>query len=471
MRFLLLSAAALLVLASCKPSEKNTKGNAKAGTSISVVVPQSFVPDTLQLLAWEGIQVKPVAIATAPTVANNLKTFEFPKNSYPAGFYYIGAGLNDAKAVMIGVDKQISISLDTSAQHNKFATALVTKGANNLILNQTIDSLNIHGQLFSDLIAIYPTAQQSPIELQKINAELKALDTRRQNLLQNLRKTAPNVANIAALYTYLSYPNNRKSETQLELDYFANNFFQFVDFKDTSYYRLPHFFESIKNYATNLGQLNMSIPDQQRVLDTLLARIPQNSPQHMPALLAVAFSYVGRHNGTFYKYGTAYTKRYTGREPMVDQFLAKQLPSAVEPLMVGTEAPDFTEMTPEGKPLKLSELRGKVVLIDFWASWCGPCRRENPNVVKAYERFKDKGFEILSVSLDTDRNKWLGAIEADKMTWKHVSDLKGWSASAGKLYGVSGIPFTVLLDKQGRIIAKNLRGPALEEELAKILGK
>jgi thiol-disulfide isomerase/thioredoxin len=138
----------------------------------------------------------------------------------------------------------------------------------------------------------------------------------------------------------------------------------------------------------------------------------------------------------------------------------------------GKIAPDFTQAKMDGTPMKLSDLRGKVVLIDFWASWCGPCRQENPNVVKLYERYKDAGFTVMSVSLDKDIVAWQKAIEKDKLSWpNHVSDLKQWSNEVAQLYRVSGIPFTVLIDKEGKIIGKNLRGIDLENKLKSIFEK
>jgi len=136
---------------------------------------------------------------------------------------------------------------------------------------------------------------------------------------------------------------------------------------------------------------------------------------------------------------------------------------------IGTEAPEIAMKMPNDTILTLSSLRGKYVLIDFWASWCGPCRKENPNVVKIYYKFKDKGFDIFSVSLDQEKDSWVKAIEKDRLPWHHVSDLQYWSSSAASAYGVKSIPATFLLDKEGKVIAKYLRGEDLEKKLEEIL--
>jgi len=141
----------------------------------------------------------------------------------------------------------------------------------------------------------------------------------------------------------------------------------------------------------------------------------------------------------------------------------------LEKVAVGKVAPDFTMNDVDGQPLSLSAYKGKYVLIDFWASWCGPCRRENPHVVELYNEFNDKGFEILGVSLDQKKEAWLKAIEDDQLTWNQVSDLKGWKNEVAQLYGVSSIPHTVLLDKEGKIVAKNLRGDELRTKVAELL--
>ncbi|MCX6273210.1 MAG: TlpA disulfide reductase family protein [Bacteroidetes bacterium] len=137
---------------------------------------------------------------------------------------------------------------------------------------------------------------------------------------------------------------------------------------------------------------------------------------------------------------------------------------------VGSIAPDIVMPNPEGQEVKLSSLRGKIVLIDFWASWCGPCRKENPNVVAMYNKYHEKGFEVFGVSLDRDGAKWKEAIKNDGLVWNQVSDLLYWKSAAALLYGVGAIPCTFLLDKEGRIIGKKLRGETLEKKLQELFG-
>jgi peroxiredoxin len=198
----------------------------------------------------------------------------------------------------------------------------------------------------------------------------------------------------------------------------------------------------------------------------------------------IQMEYLDAHPASYISPYIAQSLHYGKEVDEIEELLAKLDPSlgittivenlesrveVLKSVAVGKIAPDFTQNDPEGNPVSLSSFLGSYLLLDFWASWCGPCRRENPHVVEAYREFHDRGLEILGVSLDNSREKWLQAIEADKLTWTQVSELNYWSNSAVSLYGISSIPSNLLLDPDGRIIAKNLRGNQLHEELSKYL--
>lgn len=156
-----------------------------------------------------------------------------------------------------------------------------------------------------------------------------------------------------------------------------------------------------------------------------------------------------------------------------DNYFVKDLEKRVKAhslLAVHSKMPEIALPNPDGDTLRLSDYRGDVVLVDFWASWCGPCRKSNPHLVELYKKYSAKGFEIFGVSLDRSRDAWISGIQADDLTWPQVSDLQYWNSSVVKDFGISGIPFTVLIDEKGTILAKGLRGQELENALEKIFG-
>lgn len=173
-----------------------------------------------------------------------------------------------------------------------------------------------------------------------------------------------------------------------------------------------------------------------------------------------------RHEETLIKYAEDIKSKYPNNKS-VQAFVNRMM--EIKPVSVGQQAPAFELPTPAGETIKLSDYKGKYVLLDFWASWCGPCREENPNIVKQYASFKDRGFDILGISLDDNKSDWLKAIEDDNLAWGHVSELKRWDGTVATQYKVEGIPASFILDPAGKIIAKNLRGPELKEFLNKTL--
>ena len=162
-------------------------------------------------------------------------------------------------------------------------------------------------------------------------------------------------------------------------------------------------------------------------------------------------------------------KDHSGLNSIREMLAARGPAKQPEYKLLNQQAPDITMPDVNGNPVSLNSYKGKYVLVDFWASWCGPCRQENPNVVEAYNKYKDKNFTILGVSLDQDRAAWLQAIQKDNLTWTQISDLKYWESAAVPAYGIEGIPFNVLLDPQGKIIASGLRGEGLISKLEEVL--
>ncbi|MGZ3820794.1 MAG: peroxiredoxin family protein, partial [Mucilaginibacter sp.] len=162
-------------------------------------------------------------------------------------------------------------------------------------------------------------------------------------------------------------------------------------------------------------------------------------------------------------------KNNFNENPAVQRFIRNM--AEVRPVSVGHKAPDFTTTGVDGKPVKLSDYKGKYVLLDFWASWCAPCRQENPNVVKQYGIYKSKGLNILGISLDVDKAKWQQAISQDNLSWNHASDLRNFDGATEKLYHISAIPSNFMIDPEGNIIAKNITGGDLEEFLNKTFNK
>ncbi|NBC07198.1 MAG: redoxin domain-containing protein [Bacteroidetes bacterium] len=303
---------------------------------------------------------------------------------------------------------------------------------------------------------------------QKVAKQLQALDEKKLALLDSAKQQHPYLGRIVGLNTYLSYQNN-KGEYPNEIEYFAKEFFRFADFKDPAYNHLPWVYESFRSYTQVLASIPQ-LSSEQRIayLGQTLSRFEKGSPAHKLALSGTMVTLKKKDTDSFLHFAEQFTKAFEESDPAAVANLKKEM-EQVEAFTKGSTAPDFTQKNPDGEEVSLSDFRGKVVLIDFWASWCGPCRRENPKVVKLYEEYKDQGFEILGVSLDRKKDRWLKAIEADGLVWPHVSDLKGWQNEVAQLYGVGSIPHTVLLDREGKIVAQKLRGPALEQKVAELM--
>ncbi|SKB42095.1 peroxiredoxin family protein [Daejeonella lutea] len=199
--------------------------------------------------------------------------------------------------------------------------------------------------------------------------------------------------------------------------------------------------------------------------ETVLKFVEENK-DNLAAFYAAGTIDQNKYEQQLIKYAEEIKPKFP-KNKAVTMFVKKM--EGIKTVSVGQMAPDFALNNPEGIPIKLSEYKGKYVLLDFWASWCGPCREENPNIVKQHQAFAAKGFDVLGVSLDDDKGDWMRAIRYDNLRWNHVSDLKRWDSEIAALYKVEGIPASFMIDRTGKIVAKNLRGPELEKFLSETL--
>ncbi|WP_026898485.1 TlpA disulfide reductase family protein [Daejeonella oryzae] len=227
--------------------------------------------------------------------------------------------------------------------------------------------------------------------------------------------------------------------------------------------------EISKNPAAKDSIFKSLMPQFQQNMDAYSQKALQfgeENKDNLAGFYAVGTIDQSRYESQLIKYAEEVKPKFP-KNKAVQSFTDKMM--SLKPVSVGQPAPQFELPTPEGKIIKLSDLKGKYVLLDFWASWCAPCRDENPNIVKQYNSFKNKGFTVLGVSLDKGKGAWEKAIADDKLTWTHVSELKEWDGKVSIAYRVESIPSSFLLDPQGKIIAKNLRGAELENFLKKTL--
>ena len=371
----------------------------------------------------------------------------------PRGFYQIGQNPQNSSILIIANEQPVieanwtnfrnSLKI-TNSQENKFFKELIA-------FNAQIGGLDAESK---DLPALKETKPdlytQKVAALQKKYDSLVALNN---NMKVSVMQNNPNLFFAKVLKMFLIDDKTEK-----------DNFFSEAELKDEEYTRGDMMVNKIAYYLQKFAGQDDKLWAAEGL--DLAKRCLEKSRNR--ELVYISIIQIMAQNGMSVPASVVKTlKTEYGNSKRTKEFLA-QLPKG-EP-NEGDEAPDITLADATGKKVALSSLRGKYVLIDFWASWCGPCRMENPNVVRVYNTYKDKGFTIYSVSLDNSKDNWLAAIQKDGLTWtNHVSDLKGWQSEGAALYAVKGIPATFLIDKNGVIIGKNLRGQALEKKLAELI--
>ncbi len=382
-------------------------------------------------------------------------------------FYFRGTNSEFGKFIVLGSEPTVTVWASCT-YIDKFRTTGSPVNAEFETLQKDIAAKK---EASAALVAKAKACPDQPCA-QAVFGEQLQLDEEKKAALAELKKKKSPLAPFLALNTFLNADASTKTKYADEKAYFAAEFFQTADLKNSNLDGVAELFYAFKNYAIGLNALGFDETSMEEQLERQLSQLKKGSKSYKMALGGAvtglaATSKMPLTEKMLNRYGDEFNARNSPEVGRIRYTLNRNRTS-----MLGVEAPNFTQTTPDGKPVSLHEYKGKVTLVDFWASWCGPCRKENPFVVQAFEKYKPKGFDILGVSLDSDGARWKQAIEADKLTgWKHISDLKGWQNEAAKLYQISSIPQNLLLDRDGKIMARNLRGAQLEQKLMEIFGE
>lgn len=416
--------------------------------------------DSLTLFELDGMGAR--VVTRAGRTADSSYIFKVPAGK--PKIYGMGVSEYAFAKVVLGEEPEVSMWGDCA----KITFSRATGKAN-----------DAYRQMAKRLEAIYATDEEIKYAFIAARVErddkasnatlerLKKHDKAKKQYLDSLRSANAFYGHIASLFITPSYELAKKEKYGSEEEFYAKEFFQNADLKNAVFNEAPDMAEAFRRYATVVAAMNIPADAQRSLSEQMLASLTPDSKAYKFALAGLITGFQSANNPNYAHFAERYIREYKGRDRgevrRLDQEMMRTRTSTP-----GAEAPDLEGDTPEGGKLTLYSMRGKVVLVDFWASWCGPCIREMPTVKAAYDKYKDKGFDILGVSLDSQKANWVNKINELVMPWKHMSDLKGWQSEHAKIYSVTSIPQTILLDKDGRIIQRNLRGEALIAKLDEI---
>lgn len=458
------------VIASAQHTGKNaskTTAAKSSGNKITLVCKLWEVPfnvDSVNLYEYSGLASRVIGRG-GRRQPDSAWVFTLPASK--PRFYGVGVGENAIAKVILGEEKEVTLWANVNYMEKaRTVNSPANKALENVI--KQVDQFRLESEaLRNDYFNSQNAAQRKPVEERA--AKLAASKTR---FLDSLKTANPLLWRTATLYVTPDFVTEKpeKASPNSEMEFYGNNYFRFADLKDKAYEETPDVFNGFVNFVKQLAQNGASGDNLKAYIEAQLAKLPAGTRTYRMALGGVVSGLKDLNSNIYPVYVGKYLDLYRNASLGEIGRLELEMKKAGTNL-AGFEAPDLAGMTPDSSTFSLKQLRGKVVMIDFWASWCGPCRKENPNVVANYNKYKDKGFDILGVSLDREITAWRKAIQQDGLPWHHISDLKGWQSAHAALYSVSSIPQTLLIDREGKIIARNLRGEQLGQKLREIFGE
>jgi peroxiredoxin len=458
LRVSLLAMAVSWTMVGCK------SGAASDGVVITGEI-ANLATDSVRLYEVLGVRMTPIAAAKVERNGNN-GTFTLETKLPRSGFYLIGDEPRRSVNALLAAGETAKLTGDWANPQSYKLEGSLSNDTYQALQKRVIDHNSQLQGLYQNLQLF---SQTDPAQMQRIQGDISNLNKVHFAWLDSLESKGDFMGKVAKMYNFkpfMSVPEHSKFGS--ELDYFKDDFFGNLDMNDADIANMPQMYDKARAYAATLTGAGLPTDASKQAMEKVLGKAKPGSSGHESILRGYVAGLEQSKNPLFVDFGKIFIENYPNDQAYVASINATiaQLQATTD----GSMAPDFTAAMPDGNMMKLSDLRGKIVMIDFWASWCRPCRMENPNVVKAYNKYHDKGFEILGVSLDQEKGKWEAAIQQDGLTWKHVSDLQGWQSQPAAIYGVSSIPATVLVDKEGKIIARNLRGASLDDKLKEIFG-
>lgn len=436
-----------------KPAQAAPKNSGTVTLSCRLYGTQGSA-DKIYLYENIGLAKKVVASA-GKSGADSAYVLTVPAGS--ARFYSVGATEQSTAKIILGEEKQVTMWGNTQFMHK----ARTVNSPANKALEAMQQRISEFAEETAQVRAQFNAATGNQRRTQE--ERVAQLGQRKMRFLDSLKAANPLLWRSATLQLTPDYAGQGGSE----VEFYAKEYFRWADLTDKAYESIPDVYQAFDAYMAMQFQLGNAHEKALKSVETHLAKIPVESLTYRMASGGVVAALKANNSPQYPTFTKKYLEQYRSKDLGEIAAMDMEMKKAAT-FLTGFEAPDLAGMTPDSSQFSLKKLRGKVVLIDFWASWCGPCRKENPNVIANYNKYHDKGFDILGVSLDREINAWRNAIKQDGLPWHHISDLKGWQSGHAALYSVTSIPQTLLIDREGKIIARNLRGEQLGAKLEEI---